>query len=164
MAVKPMPMCPAVHCISLLSAACSAILKKTGLCYTCIKTYVMKIVSKDTLIVGSMMWFVRWLSVHIVHKHLGRCHRSLKCVFHAPLGAPFLLFFLSIPVIKCWFSRGCSLLSISLSSPEPGLAAAVFSLQSEVFMLTSIHKVALTIASTSGPVCTNRKWEIGASM
>ena len=54
-------------------------------------------------------------------------------------------------------SRGCSLLSISLS-PEPGLAAAVFSLQSEVFMLTSIHKVALTIASTSGPVCTNRKW------
>ena len=104
-----------------------------------------------------MMWFVRWLSGSYCPQTSGTLPPLVKMCFSRSTRRPFssfLSFHSSYEMLVFPHSRGCSLLSLSLSSPEPGLAAAVFSLQSEVFMLTSIHKVALTIPSTSSPVCT----------
>ena len=103
------------------------------------------------------MWFVRWLSGSYCPQTSGTLPPLVKMCFSRSTRRPFssfLSFHSSYEMLVFPHSRGCSLLSLSLSSPEPGLAAAVFSLQSEVFMLTSIHKVALTIPSTSCPVCT----------
>ena len=113
--------------------------------------------SKVTLIqVRTVMLFVMWLSGSYCPQTSGETLPPLvKMCFSRSTRRPFssfLSFHSSYEMLVFQHSRGCSLLS--LSSPEPGLAAAVFSLQREGFMLTSIHKVALTIPSTSCPVCT----------
>ena len=162
-----MPMCPAVQRLSVLSALLEsrrldyAILpKKRSLCDE--KSKVRLIVS--TVIV---MWFVMWLSGSYCPQTSGTLPPLVKMCFSRSTRRPFssfLSFHSSYEMLVFPHSRGCSLLSLSFSSPEPGLAAAVFSLQSEVFMLTSIHKVALTIPSTSSPVCTkvgNRCLNVG---